>query len=75
MDKCEIIKDYGKIGEKKDRLGKMCDVRICKVSWHGRTPTYDIRQWGEESAPLKGISLDWNQLKELKGILNEMQEL
>lgn len=72
-DKCEVLADYGKIGEKKDRLGKMCDVRLSKVSWHGRTPTYDIRMWSPDGDAEKGISLSLENLKELRDILVSME--
>ena len=69
---CRIITDYGKIGEKKNRRGEMCDVKLAKVSWFEKVETYDIRAWGPEG-PDKGISLSRGQIKKLREILDGME--
>lgn len=43
------------------------------ISWNGRTPKYDLRDWAPEKEKMgKGITLSKEELKELKEILNKM---
>ena len=43
------------------------------VSWHGNPPKYDIRDWSPDGSRMaKGISLTEEELKTLKGILDDM---
>ena len=44
------------------------------VSWNGREPKYDIRDWAPDNAKMgKGISLSHDELAILKGILDDME--
>ena len=44
------------------------------VSWNGNAPKYDIRDWSPDGTRRgKGISLSEEELKTLKGILDEME--
>ena len=44
------------------------------VSWNGNDPKYDIRDWSPDGTRMgKGISLSGEELKTLKGILDEME--
>ena len=44
------------------------------VSWNGNPPKYDIRDWSPDGSRMaKGISLTEEELKTLKGILDEME--
>ena len=44
------------------------------VSWNGREPKYDIRDWSPDGSKMgKGISLTHDELTILKGILEEME--
>ena len=44
------------------------------VSWNGNPPKYDIRDWSPDvSRMAKGISLTEEELKTLKGILDDME--
>jgi hypothetical protein len=46
------------------------------MSWNGREPKYDIRDWSEEHQKMgKGITLSLSELQNLKEILNKMPEL
>lgn len=48
------------------------------ISFNGNPAKYDIRKWyvdGEMRKMLKGITLTVNELKELKAVLNSMEEL
>lgn len=70
---CKVITDYGKIGSKKNRTGEMCDVKLCTVSWHGKYQTYDIRMWKPNGDADKGISLNAEQVKNLRELLNSIE--
>ena len=44
------------------------------VSWNGNPPKYDIRDWSPDGSRMaKGISLTEDELKTLKGILDDME--
>lgn len=44
------------------------------VSWNGNPPKYDIRDWSPDGGRMaKGISLTEEELKTLKGILDDME--
>lgn len=44
------------------------------VSWNERDPKYDIRDWSPDGTKMgKGISLTADELKTLKGILEELE--
>ena len=44
------------------------------VSWNGREPKYDIRDWAPDWVKMgKGISLTHDELAILKGILEDME--
>lgn len=44
------------------------------VSWNGNPPKYDIRDWSPDGNRMaKGISLTEEELKTLKGILDDME--
>ena len=44
------------------------------VSWNGNPPKYDIRDWPPDGSRMaKGISLTEEELKTLKGILDDME--
>lgn len=43
------------------------------VSWNGREPKYDIRDWSEDHSKMgKGITLTTSELEKLKGVLSEL---
>ena len=47
--------------------------QINKISWNGREPKYDIRDWAPNNEKMgKGISLSMEELQILKDILNSM---
>ncbi|MBQ3412374.1 MAG: hypothetical protein IJG67_05000 [Oscillospiraceae bacterium] len=48
--------------------------QINLISWNGRAPKYDIRDWAPGNEKMgKGISLSLEELKALKEILNGME--
>lgn len=43
------------------------------VSWNGRKPKYDIREWSPEHDKMgKGLTFSKDELEELKGILEKL---
>ncbi len=44
------------------------------ISWNGNPAKYDIRDWSPDGSRMgKGISLTGEELKNLKGILEELE--
>ena len=44
------------------------------ISWNGREPKYDIREWSSEHDKMgKGVTLSKEELDELKGILEKRE--
>lgn len=44
-----------------------------KVSWNGRAPKYDLREWNHEQGKMgKGVTLSDDEVKKLKEKLNAM---
>mgnify|MGYP001275810184 CR=1 FL=1 len=67
----EILKSFGVISEGKDGWKKEVNL----VSWNGRKPKLDIREWDENHEKMsKGITLTANEVSELKKILEELDE-
>ncbi len=69
--KCEIIKHIGNL-----KNGKYTK-EINFVSWNGKKPVYDIRNYKVDEngikTELKGISLSLEEIRILKEILNNTQ--
>lgn len=42
------------------------------VSWNGNPPKYDIRRFSPEGRANKGIMLDEDEIRVLKGVLNDL---
>lgn len=43
--KCDVKAHYGVLGTKKDKTGRIQEIRLCKVSWSGSAPKWDLRAW------------------------------
>lgn len=69
--KYQIVKSLGVIGESRDGWKKEVNL----VSWNDRKPKLDIREWDENHTKMsKGITLNSNEVKELKRILQDFNE-
>lgn len=67
--KFDIIKNIGTLSE--GSKGWRREVNL--ISWNGRKAKLDIRDWDEAHAKMgKGITISKEELKQLKGILNEI---
>ena len=67
-----IIEKIGVLSE--SRKGWTRELNL--ISWNGGEPKYDIRDWSPDHTRMgKGISLSLDEIGELKGLLNSMEEL
>lgn len=65
----EITETFGKLPENSNGWAKSLN----KVSWMGRTPKYDLREWSPDGSKMnKGISFTAEELIALRDILNDM---
>ena len=67
--KFEIIEKIATISEGSKGWKKELNL----ISWNGRDPKYDLRDWDAENVKMgKGVTLSKEELIELKKILNQM---
>ncbi|MCI1859407.1 MAG: PC4/YdbC family ssDNA-binding protein [Sporolactobacillus sp.] len=70
--KYERIKKLGTIAESPRGWEKQLNL----ISWNGRAPKYDLRDWAPDGEKMgKGITLTAEELRSLKRLLNELDEL
>ena len=68
--KFEIIKNIGTLSESSRGWTKELNL----ISWNGRDPKYDIRDWDPEHEKMgKGVTLTEEELKKLKELLDGME--
>ena len=66
--KYEIVKALGVLSEGSNGWKKELNL----VSWNGRAPKYDIRDWDEDHEKMrKCITLSENEMKNLVDLINE----
>ena len=66
----EVVKEFGELSE--NIKGWKREVNL--VSWNGRDPKYDIRDWSPDHAKMaKGITLTAEEMKQLRDILDKME--
>lgn len=67
--KFEIEKEIGTISESSKGWTKELNL----ISWNGKEAKYDLRDWAPEHEKMgKGVTLNLNELKALKELLNSM---
>lgn len=70
--KFEIIQTIGILSESPKGWRKELNL----ISWNGREPKYDLRDWSPDHTKMsKGVTLEKDELANLKEILNKMKEL
>jgi hypothetical protein len=70
--KFEIIQTIGILSESPKGWRKELNL----ISWNGREPKYDLRDWSPDHTKMsKGVTLEKEELSNLKEILNKMKEL
>jgi len=68
----EIVKKIGQLTESSSGWSKQLNMII----WNGRAPKYDLRDWAPDGEKMgKGITLSVEDLKALKQLLNQLDEL
>jgi hypothetical protein len=66
----EIKKELGTLSENAKGWSKEINL----VSWNGREPKYDIRDWSQGHEKMgKGVTLSGEDLKSLRDILNKLE--
>lgn len=66
--KYEITEHLGVLSESSKGWKKELNL----VSWNGREPKYDLREWAPDHEKMgKGVTLSKEEAQELKRILNE----
>ena len=66
----EIVEAIGVLSE----TAKGWTKELNLISWNGREPKYDIRDWSPDGSKMgKGISMTKEDLIALKGILDDME--
>ena len=67
--KYDIVKELGIVSEGSAGWSKELNL----ISWNGREPKYDLRDWSPEHAKMgKGITLSKDELRGLKELLNSI---
>lgn len=67
--KFELVKALGVLSEGSKGWKKELTI----VSWNGRAPKFDIREWDEDHESMrKGVSFTKDELVQLKEILNQV---
>ena len=68
--KYDIIKTVGVLSESSKGWTKELNL----ISWNGREPKYDLRDWDSEHQKMgKGVTLNEDELKRLKELLDGME--
>lgn len=68
--KFEIIQTIGILSEGSKGWKKELNL----ISWNGREPKFDIRDWSEDHAKMgKGVTLDKEEFAVLKEIMNKIE--
>ena len=66
--KYEIIESFGVLSTTPSGWSKELNL----ISWNGREPKYDVRQWAPDHAKMgKGVSLSREEAEELKNLLTK----
>ncbi|MFC0560023.1 YdbC family protein [Halalkalibacter alkalisediminis] len=67
--KYEIIETVGVLAENSKGWSKELNL----VSWNGREPKYDIRDWAPNHEKMgKGLTLSTEELVKLRDVLNQL---
>ena len=68
--KFEIKETIGTLSESAKGWSKELNL----ISWNGREPKYDLRDWAPDHAKMgKGVTLSVEELKKLRDLLNGLE--
>ncbi len=69
--KFEIVEKIGELSTNEKGWSKELNL----VSWNGRDPKFDLRDWNETHDKMsKGITLSKDEMENLKNILNNYKD-
>lgn len=72
--KYEIVREIGVISSFRVK-GEMHRKELNIVSWNGRTPKFDIREWSEDHSSMgRGITLTNDEIRTLYKLLKDYAE-
>lgn len=67
--KFEVVKTFGVLSESPSGWTKELNL----VSWNGREPKYDIREWAPEHTKMgKGVTMSGDEIILLRDLLDEI---
>jgi len=67
----EIVKKIGVLSTTEKGWSKEINL----VSWNGREPKFDLRDWSEDHTKMgKGVTLSKEEMEKLKDTLNSYEE-
>lgn len=70
--KFEVIETVGVLSEGAKGWKKELNL----VSWNGREPKYDIRDWSEDHTKMgKGVTISTAELSNLKRVINRLENI
>lgn len=68
----DIVRNVGVISERKDHENNTWTKEVNLVSWNGREPKVDIREWNEDHSRMgRGLTLTTEEEEMLCMILHE----
>ena len=70
---CEIVEDYGALGERTTRQGQQY-LALRAVKWYGHEPQLDLRWWGEDGTAGKGVIFGEEHARKLYVMLRDLIE-
>lgn len=70
----KILNDYAIIASRRDRTGGNSYLTLRKISWFGKRESIDLRWWSDAGEPMKGVTMNKQELLKLKEILNGLTD-
>lgn len=65
----DVVENFGKLSESDKGWRKELNL----ISWNGKDPKYDIREWSPDGTTMgKGVTLSKSELNSLKELLNNI---
>lgn len=69
-----ILNDYAIIASRRDRTGGNTYLTLRKISWFGKRESIDLRWWSDAGEPMKGVTMNKQELMKLKEVLNGLTD-